>query len=481
MCRFRPAASAISGLALTLALLASAPVAAHGQQRLSGLVVESEIMVPVPEATVVLLDGGLNAVAQARADAEGRFAIQLTGSGPWQLQAEIAGRFSSLFPAPDPGSAAADSLLLVIPSPLVDLASTCPVSGPDPVLVGIVQDAESGVPVPSVRVSVTWAGRADPVVATTDRSGRYRVCAVPADADVALHVEGLGRQAVSRFRVPNAGFVRADLALELGTGASQLRVLGMTPLAEGAAAEIAGRVRSTDAAEPVTGIAIRRAGERDGTTTDENGRFRLGGMEPGDVVIEIEHIAFGTQREVVSVRSGSRTEVEITLAPRPIALRPIEVTGSAEARYLARAAPHRAAVFSGVRLAEAEARGATVSDLIRQTAGIHVMEGLFTTRNGLESGVCVTSTRAIGSLSGGGVGRPDAPWCDPIPVIVDGIPVSNPVDYLRRLGTGDFESIQILGAMEAQIRFGLSAGTGGAILLWTRGRGPFTSADRNPR
>lgn len=50
--------------------------------------------------------------------------------------------------------------------------------------------------------------------------------------------------------------------------------------------------------------------------------------------------------------------------------------------------------------------------------------------------------------------------------------------YLRSLDLLQFESIQYLSPMEAGFRYGLDAGERGALVLWTRGFGPFASEAR---
>jgi hypothetical protein len=50
---------------------------------------------------------------------------------------------------------------------------------------------------------------------------------------------------------------------------------------------------------------------------------------------------------------------------------------------------------------------------------------------------------------------------------------------MRTFHLGDFESIEYSPPAEAAQKYGMDAGTYGALLLWTRGRGPHVSDARN--
>lgn len=483
----RLAAAAIS--ALSLVFQAGAPAHAQaaapasGGLALHGRVVESEVLSGLA-ARVQLLGTDLIALRDTVTDAAGTFVFADVAPGSYLVQATAAGRSSALVAAtvvaPVVGAAREPPLTVVVPSAVLESAASCPAARAGAVLAGVVHDADTDVPLPGARVTVAWDALAGPPLeATTDRAGLYRFCQVPVGATVRVAVTALGRSATSTVQMPPALLARADLGLTLGIGTSTLRVLATTLQPDPAASpEIAGRIVARGGDAPVGQVVVRVAGDTATAVSDDEGRFRLTGMPPGDVVLEVEHLAFGTHREVLRVERGSRTEVELALAPRAIPLAPVEVAGAAAARLAARVSPSRAAVFFGAELAIAEARGAQVVDFVRNVPGLTVMEGTFTTKRGLARGYCVTSTRRVQAFLAQGTAS--APACEPLPVMIDGVPVGDPVDFLRLLDVRDYESIQVVGAIEAQMLLGLAGGgAGGAILLWTRGRGPFTTNARN--
>jgi hypothetical protein len=50
---------------------------------------------------------------------------------------------------------------------------------------------------------------------------------------------------------------------------------------------------------------------------------------------------------------------------------------------------------------------------------------------------------------------------------------------IRTPGLADYESIEYLTPVEAGHRYGMQASAKGAIVIWTRGRGPNASVARN--
>lgn len=135
----------------------------------------------------------------------------------------------------------------------------------------------------------------------------------------------------------------------------------------------------------------------------------------------------------------------------------------------------RTDVVFGEELAQAEVRGARVIDLIRRMPGVEVTQG--TEESDIPWGsVCVQMRRAIR-----GFHNPTA--CEMVLVILDGARIPGGVEdlgyFLMDLAVSDFESIELLSPLQAGTRYGLD-GAGGAIVLHSRGRGPFRHPARAP-
>jgi hypothetical protein len=255
---------------------------------------------------------------------------------------------------------------------------------------------------------------------------------------------------------------------------------------------LSGVVRDADSGVPVSGAVVRLQGRDDPAVTSDDGAFRFIGTRPGQHLLELEHIAYGTQREVVPLERSMHVEVEFQVAPTAIVLERIEAVGNAREIWERRANPERIDMLAGVELAREEARGGRITDVVAaRFPSLKVSEGWFVSRFGGSRGVCMESIRRImslspkgaGGLSGGGGlagAGPGARSCNTIEVIVDDVRVLDPIGFLGTVNLGDFESISFMSAVSAGIRYGREAGEyGGVLVLWTRGRGPYISGGRN--
>lgn len=154
---------------------------------------------------------------------------------------------------------------------------------------------EAGRPVPGAEVELVWApsvpgherlqaGAAVSRHATADRDGRFEIPDLPLDR-VTLAVDAPGF-------APSRG-VEAALPLPKG---EELTVR----LERGATLE--GRV-STSAGEPVSGVRIL-VGPAAGVS-DDDGVYRVDGVQPGPRVVEARHPAYETLRRPVSLDAGA--------------------------------------------------------------------------------------------------------------------------------------------------------------------------------
>ncbi|HEX7051234.1 MAG TPA: carboxypeptidase regulatory-like domain-containing protein [Longimicrobiales bacterium] len=458
--------------ALSLATVSAAPA---GAQTVVGRAVVAGGDEPAAGAVVVAFDTAFERRAQALVDTAGAFALRLPEPGRYRLQAGFGGNFGPLSEALEVGAGAeVRDVVLEIPSPLAALAATCPAEAQGEgraAVVGVVYASGSGVPLPLAWVTLLWdsaavpAGMAYGQVARTDAAGRYRACGVPVGVPVTASVEALGSGRGSlAFSVPAAPWARADLEVEMGLGRSSLTVMERRPQPElGERSALSGRVVDAQSGAPVAG-AVMQAGERT-ELTDDAGGFRFEGLEAGRSVVTLEHISYGTHREAVDLEAGVESVVRFTLAPRPIALDEIEVEGRRRRATMQLGnmlSTETGYVITGKAIDDARQRGTTVITLVRRFPGLSITP--VRSSSGSIIGYCIRSTRRIMSILGGDV-------C--MPVVIDGVPISGGVEYLRSLRVDNIESIEYVRGMDAAIRYGLEASAaGGALVLWTRGRGP---------
>jgi hypothetical protein len=70
--------------------------------------------------------------------------------------------------------------------------------------------------------------------------------------------------------------------------------------------------------------------------------------------------------------------------------------------------------------------------------------------------------------------------CENVALIIDGVNAGEASwSTVRALNLQDYESVEFLTGLEAGARYGSAAASRGALVLWTRGRGPHRSVERN--
>lgn len=455
-------------------------------QGVSGWVVEQGWLEPVVDARVLLLDDDLVELEEAVTDAEGRFHLDRPPPGTYLLQARKEGVSSMLSDEiVVTGGGEIPEVVLEFPSPLMQAVAACFTeegSAAGAALVGVAFHADTGIPLPDARIVLegTDPDEGPPwrAEAIADAGGRYHVCGIPVGVELVAWVYSLGQVSRHAERVPvdEVSITRADLAVNLDLVEAGVDVLGTTILGvPDERGTLAGRLVDARGGEPVNTAVIRLVGTNREVVTTNDGRFRFEGVEAGPLSLETEHLAYGIQRLEVELPPGSDVSVELRIAPQVLALDGIEVTARSREGTI-RAAPVGRHVVAGEELQRVQERGGSVTSVVRTFPGLRIQEvegaGIDTTA----PFVCIESFRRAMGLQDEG--------CQMVAVVVDGIPLprGSASDYLVNLQVHEFESIEYLSPLEAGFQYGLDASAYGALVLWTRGRGPHVSRvrDRQP-
>lgn len=114
-------------------------------------------------------------------------------------------------------------------------------------------------------------------------------------------------------------------------------------------------------------------------------------------------------------------------------------------------------------------------DLVRRRLPVVVQSGRFVI-DGSITPVCVharRSGRAVG-MSARSAGPPACPMID---AFVDGVRIGDIGSFLARVQASDFQSIEFVSTSSAG-RDVATGGPGEALILWTRGRGPYSASGR---
>lgn len=247
-------------------------------------------------------------------------------------------------------------------------------------------------------------------------------------------------------------------------------------------AVVVGRILDVDSEQGVEGAFVAIRDTPYNMVTDSLGWFAFPTVESGNHVLEVQHVAYGTQADSVRVPPGATVEITFRVSVQPIALRPIEVhvLSDLELRRRAIAHPHHMLITRD-DIDRYILQGAIhVGDVLRlhEPNAVRIRDVGF---RGLRvPGVCIESTRAIGSRTFATTDKygDDDPGCRMVAVVVDGVLVAQASERLRIGEIGDFpldaiQGMEFLPPTEAIFRYG-TFGEDGAVVITTRvGTDPF--------
>jgi hypothetical protein len=214
--------------------------------------------------------------------------------------------------------------------------------------------------------------------------------------------------------------------------------------------------------------------DRAGTAAD--GFFTLTAPGPGQYRIVVDRIGYSPAERDITL--GDQRELLVpafVLRGEAIALDTITARGQATRQSATidvgfRRASH---LIAGARLAMLERTGTSVDAAVRQLgAGLRVRPVL--TAGSTRAMTCVELTRRLPSFRGG-----SSSGCAMVALVLDGVTIPDPLHFYNQdLFLRDIESIEYVPAAEAGLLYGMEASARGALVVWTRGRGPHRSEDR---
>ena len=460
------------GLATTAPLAGQTPDGA-----LTGIVFDSISGEPLEGATVILSGSDRTGTT----DEEGRFRIDDLPAGTY-----LVGFLHPMLDELGLDAAAVEveivegresEVWLATPSLGAIVAHSCLAAGAPPgsAVMGSVRTPDGEVAMPGATVTLSWEeGRR---TTETDASGAFLFCGVPPDVTVMLDATFVGVSATPvtleldgplavvqdlEMALPDANIEDLERQADVETGTDPIEVRGL----------LVGLPDGT----PVGGATVRLGDADVEAVTDPDGAFVFENLRPGTYQLRVQHDRYGSRSRFVDLTGGPIVDLRVEMpAEDVITLEGITVEATArtpEGEVVRRAGTRRD-IFAGETLARAEERGARVIDVLRMTPGIRVAEG------GVGAGipfgtVCVELRRALRGIITGGD-------CQFPLLILDGTRFAGDAagEVLYTLNVADYESIEVIPPMMAGVRFG-TAGSAGAIVIHSRGRGPYQADSRAP-
>lgn len=357
-----------------------------------GVVVDSTHARPVPDAVVALSGTG----HEVRSDSAGRFRFAEVPIGTHTLTLGHATLHSvaDFVPAGDVVVLEAETteIQVALPDARALHGAICPGESGESAVVGVVRDVATDGPVPRATVTLEWeqyrAGarelrdlRADLLTrrVTTDRSGRYRACGIPAGVALSAVASIGGSEGRSRSPrlLPWGGVARLDLTVDAGASAPPLSVTGRI-FDRGSGQPIAA---ADVVLQDVEGRPVGHASSR------ADGRFRVKAPAPGSYRIEVQRMGYEPSiSSPLELSDGESLTVEYAMTQRPIPIGGLDVTVPPEAFIDPRLEMHgyyarkdyygRRTGFAHFLDGDDLQIGATdVQDLLRELTGVSVAGG----------------------------------------------------------------------------------------------------------
>jgi hypothetical protein len=275
----------------------------------------------------------------------------------------------------------------------------------------------------------------------------------------------LSRSGVTTFAL----VVGAAAALGSGSGAHAQQIRGRV-------VDEQSRSALVEATVTLQAVGDSTLIDRAGTTAD--GFFTVRAPGPGEYRIAVDRIGYTPVER--TVRLGAQRELVVpafVLRSEAIPLDPVTAEGRAgtEAAHVDVGFRRSSHLITGEQLAELEQVGATMNAAVRGLgAGLRVRD--LRLRNWTRDLTCIELTRRLPSFRD----DPGAPQrCDMVAIVLDGVTIFDPLNFYQHLSLREFESIEFVPAPEAGPLYGMEASAQGALVLWTRGRGPHQSPQRN--
>ncbi len=215
-----------------------------------------------------------------------------------------------------------------------------------------------------------------------------------------------------------------------------------------------GLVVDSSTRAPVVGASILIGGTSRTVLTNDHGVFSFQDVPAGSYVLGVSHIAYGDRKTRVEVVAGQEVAIRLALSPSAIHLEPLNVVVP-DAPTPGRAQGTRQNVVTRDEIESSLSKGLGVGDVLQQRVpGVHVRR-----QEKIVGGDICIELRSIRAT--------EDRACHSPAVFLNGVPINNPTTLYSTLSLEMIESMEVVQASEAGVRYGTGA-MYGALLIETR-------------
>ena len=438
------------------------PPAKTDKARITGVVIDSLNNRYLPDADV-LVDG---TDITTRTDSLGKFTVEDLTPGTYRV-----GIFHPLLDTlglsivTAPFRVGPDSVsfaVLAVPSAETLVRQKCP-APTDPnaasAVIGLVEDPESGKPIPNADVSISWseleiskqAGiRRTPHLLhqTTDSTGHFRLCNLPSGLDATLQA----RHGASS--TPELPIALGERPVEM---AVRTILLPLDSTVKTGNASVSGTV-TLEKNDNNAGTRVEVVGTDIVALTDAQGHFTMRGLPSGSRLLLARHLGYVVESAPVDLTPRETQHVSLTLPKFVAMMDPVLVTARRTAALDRVGFNQRSRGASGYFLGPDRLKNMHpfyMTDILRLVPSLRIVN--------TPTGATVTSSRGVTSLSG-------SSGC--VQYFVDDMPFTEmePGDANSFISGSEIVAVEVYQPGLAPAQYIRGTGSCVTILLWTRFR-----------